>query len=142
MPSLVTNNVMETNATLPHLIRPKTSILPVVRSRSSLREALRLIQPPRRGRMWVCFTSGTHQSTHAKLLRKSCPKRSAQILPAREKSATMLHATSCIPGNPLSSNVRLSLQLPIISTRTTLVFQRVSIHEDAQYIRWHQETPR
>ncbi len=57
----------------------------------------------------------------SKFFRKSCQRRSTHILPARERSAAMLHATSFIPGSHTSSNSRPSSQLLIISTRTTLV---------------------
>ena len=59
--------------------------------------------------------------THPMFFRRSCLKRSAQISPARVRSAAMLHVTSSIPGSHPSSNAKLSLQLLIISTRLILV---------------------
>ena len=121
LPSLLLNNIVETSATLPCPIRPTTTILPFARSRRNLREALRFIQLLMRRSIWVCFTSETHQSTHSKFFLMLCLKRSAQISPAKENSATMSLVTSPIPGSSPRSNARPSLRLLIISTRIILV---------------------
>ncbi len=47
-------------------------------------------------------------STHPMVFQRSCLRRSVQVLPARVKSAAMLHATLSIPGNHPSSNAKLS----------------------------------
>jgi hypothetical protein len=112
----------ETSTTLPLLLmQPTTPILPIVRSRRSLRDAQRPTQPPRRGRIWVCFISRIHLSTHPMFFQKSCLGRFAQISPARVRSAAMLHATLSIPGSHLSSNAKLPLQSLTILTKLTLV---------------------
>jgi hypothetical protein len=74
-----------------------------------------------RGRIWVCFISRIHPSTHPMFFQRSCLRRSVQISPARVKSAAMLHATSSIPGSHPSSKAKLSSRSPTISTKLTSV---------------------
>jgi hypothetical protein len=54
--------------------------------------------PPKRKRIWVCFTSVTRPSTPRTFSQRICPYSFALILLVREKSVTTLIVTSLTPG--------------------------------------------
>ncbi len=67
------NSVTNASVIPQHQIRTRKT-LPAIRGKRSLILELRLTLPPKRRRIWVCFTSVTHPSTQRTYFQRICPK--------------------------------------------------------------------